>query len=179
MGYNTSITGVKTAQNPSNVTRIVRALAHASPDGTSQIAYYQRGIGSDGDIEDKYLGGATGFGITEHIREAYGFICNNYSPWVQEDMADASKPWDEIVLLGFSRGAFTARAISSLISDVGVLTKTGMEDFWGIIEECRSQRLDFLAKCGAVEHESSPAYDLLLLSHSCGEAALLNLSSTA
>jgi len=50
-------------------------------------------------------------GIEELVRQAYGFICNNY----ERD--------DEIFLLGFSRGAYTARVISALISDVGLLTK--------------------------------------------------------
>lgn len=35
-------------------------------------------------------------------------------------------------LFGFSRGAFTARTIVSLISDIGILTNQGMEDFYKI-----------------------------------------------
>lgn len=54
-------------------------------------------------------------GISQDIREAYSFICNNFF----------SEP-DEIVLIGFSRGAFTARAVASLINDVGLLTKRGL-----------------------------------------------------
>jgi uncharacterized protein (DUF2235 family) len=46
---------------------------------------------------------------------------------------------DEIVLLGFSRGAYTARAIASLISDVGLLTKFGMENFWAIFGDWMKQ----------------------------------------
>lgn len=99
-------------------------------------------MGTNGDFEDKWVGGITGNDITEHIREAYAFICNNFYPWTQDDMTDATKPWDEIVLLGFSRGAFTARAISSLISDVGLLTRTGMEEFWGIFEDWKNQGVE-------------------------------------
>ena len=65
-------------------------------------------------------------GISEHIREAYGFICNNYDPG------------DELFLIGFSRGAFTARCISSLVHDIGLLTKRGMgyfSDIFRIWEE--------------------------------------------
>lgn len=46
---------------------------------------------------------------------------------------------DEIVLLGFSRGAYTARAIATLITDVGLLTKKGMESFWGIFGDWMKQ----------------------------------------
>ena len=41
--------------------------------------------------------------------------------------------------MGFSRGAFTARAIASLISDIGLLTKIGMESFWGIFGDWMKQ----------------------------------------
>ena len=46
------------------------------------------------------------------------FICNNFS-----DYAEAK---DEIFLLGYSRGAFTARSIAGLIAGVGLLTKAGL-----------------------------------------------------
>jgi hypothetical protein len=55
-------------------------------------------------------------GIGHDIRQAYSFICNNF-----DDEAG-----DQIVLIGFSRGAFTARAVAQLIHDVGVLTKKGL-----------------------------------------------------
>jgi uncharacterized protein (DUF2235 family) len=55
-------------------------------------------------------------GIGHDIRQAYSFICNNF-------VKDAG---DQIVLIGFSRGASTARAVAQLIDDVGVLTKKGL-----------------------------------------------------
>lgn len=45
----------------------------------------------------------------------YSFICNN-----------TFDKYDEIVFIGFFRGAFTARAVASLINDVGLLTKRGL-----------------------------------------------------
>lgn len=48
------------------------------------------------------------------MREAYSFISNNYAPG------------DEIYLVGFSRGAFTVRAIAGVIGAVGLLTKRGL-----------------------------------------------------
>jgi uncharacterized protein (DUF2235 family) len=41
--------------------------------------------------------------------------------------------------LGFSRGAYTARAIATLITDIGLLTKKGMESFWGIFGDWMKQ----------------------------------------
>jgi hypothetical protein len=47
--------------------------------------------------------------------EAYSFICHNYT-------GDC----DCITLIGFSRGAFTARCIADLIHKAGLLTKSGL-----------------------------------------------------
>ncbi|KAI0430373.1 hypothetical protein F5Y09DRAFT_331155 [Xylaria sp. FL1042] len=91
-----------------------------------QIIYYQSGVGSRSGIIDKLFGGAFGTGISENIREAYAFICANY--------VDG----DEIVLLGFSRGAFTARSIGGMISDLGLLTRQGHEYFYPIFKDMQN-----------------------------------------
>jgi Uncharacterized alpha/beta hydrolase domain (DUF2235) len=52
--------------------------------------------------------------LNQNVREAYAFVANNY------------ERGDEIFLIGFSRGAFTARTIGGLISEIGVLTKRGL-----------------------------------------------------
>ncbi len=56
------------------------------------------------------------------MRDAYAFIANNY------------EPGDEIFLIGFSRGAFTARTVAGVIGSVGLLRKQqmgGFMDAWG------------------------------------------------
>lgn len=129
---------------PTNVTRIARSIAHT--DGpVHQIVYYQRGMGTSEaglSVSSKIIGGLTGSELSEHIREAYGFLANNFDPETQAELDDESKKMDEIVLLGFSRGAFTARAISSLISDVGLLTRKGMEEFWGVFSDWMGQDVE-------------------------------------
>ena len=120
-------------QVSSNVTRIRRCIR---PEGVhkptgmpiTQSIYYQTGIGSTADdLYSKYIGGATGEGISEHIREAYSYICTNYCPG------------DEIFLLGFSRGAFTARSIASLIRTIGLLTPIGLDFFYQIFTDWEFQ----------------------------------------
>ena len=106
------------------MTRIIRALRSESSDGVSQIVYYQAGIGSQGTNINKVVGGATAAGIAQNVREAYAFIAYNYANG------------DEIFLIGFSRGAFTARSVGGLIANVGVLTKAGMESFPIIYKVC-------------------------------------------
>jgi uncharacterized protein (DUF2235 family) len=120
-------------QTPSNVTRIARAIKpyHDDPStgiAKNQIVYYQAGVGTGG-TWDKIAGGATGEGLSEHIREAYGFLANNYQA------PDAENEGDEIFLIGFSRGAFTARSVGGLIGRIGILTKTGMGNFYNIFKD--------------------------------------------
>jgi hypothetical protein len=55
-------------------------------------------------------------------------VANNYSPG------------DEIFLIGFSRGAFTARSIGGLIASVGLLTKPGLDALSVIFEDFEHRR---------------------------------------
>jgi uncharacterized protein (DUF2235 family) len=80
-----------------------------------QIIYYQKGVGTG--ILDSVVGGATGIGVSDHVRAAYGFLAHNYNEG------------DQIYFFGFSRGAFTARAVAGLVTAVGLLTKQGMDSF--------------------------------------------------
>lgn len=62
-------------------------------------------------------------GLSENIREAYSFIANNYAEG------------DQIFLIGFSRGAFTARSIAGFIGCIGLLTKQGLTSFYEIFKD--------------------------------------------
>ncbi|PBP27522.1 hypothetical protein BUE80_DR001726 [Diplocarpon rosae] len=146
-GVDTSPFTPPQVQIPTNVTRIVRALNHRDEDGVTQKeekidkCVPQRGLGTD-NLADKLVGGLTGNDIAEHIREAYAFLANNFNPETQQELDDVSTPLDQMVLLGFSRGAYTARAIASLVSDVGLLTKLGMENFWAVFGDWMKQDVD-------------------------------------
>ncbi|KAH8815750.1 hypothetical protein F5884DRAFT_665256 [Xylogone sp. PMI_703] len=110
-------------QVPSNVTRISRALTKVGLDGKHQIIYYHSGVGSGGSTLDSLTGGLLGTGISENIREVYSFIASNYVPG------------DDIILIGFSRGAFTARSVAGMIKDIGLLTRDGMRYFYPIFKD--------------------------------------------
>ena len=118
-------------QVPSNVTRIARAIKPIGTDDKGnevpQIVFYNNGVGTGSNFLEHYIGGATGNSITEHIKDAYSFICMNYNSG------------DEIFILGFSRGAFTARSISSLIRSIGLLTSKGLNDFVEIFQDWQYQ----------------------------------------
>jgi len=116
---------------PTNVARFSRAISPVGlindKDGqereVEQIVYYQPGVGTG--IGDKYRGGAYGAGLSANIRAAYGFLAHNYDP----------NPGDEIFFFGFSRGAYTARAIAGIVNKLGLLTKRGMDYFPEVYDE--------------------------------------------
>lgn len=113
---------------PSNVTRLSRAIHPVSKDGIPQVVYYHFGVGSQGGIVDRVVGGSIGQGLSENVREGYSFLATNYSPG------------DEIFLIGFSRGAFTARSIAGLIGQVGLLTKSGLGYLADVFKDVQHQR---------------------------------------
>ncbi len=97
-------------KKPTNVLRLSRAVNPVASDGTTQITYYQWGVGSAG-WQDQLTGGALGHGLEQNIEHAYRFLVHNY------------EPGDEVLLFGFSRGAFTARSLAGLIAACGILRK--------------------------------------------------------
>ncbi|EGV27918.1 Protein of unknown function DUF2235 [Thiorhodococcus drewsii AZ1] len=95
--------------NPTNVVKMVRAVRPMDDEGVSQIAFYDKGVGT-GNLLDRVVGGASGVGLTENIIDGYRFLANNYVEG------------DEIYVFGFSRGAYTARSLVGFIALVGMLS---------------------------------------------------------
>lgn len=63
-----------------------------------------------------------GDGLSEIVRSAYGFLASNW------------QNGDKIYIIGFSRGAYIARAIAGLVADHGLLTKRSMDNFHAVYE---------------------------------------------
>jgi len=95
------------ADFPTNVLRLARAVKPTSGD-TKQHVFYDWGLGS---YHDKLLGGGIGRGIHKNILDGYRYIVQNYAPG------------DKLYLFGFSRGAYTVRALCGLINNCGVLKR--------------------------------------------------------
>jgi len=74
-----------------------------------QIAIYDDGVGNEYFKPLKIFAGATGFGLARNVRLLYKSLVRVYDPG------------DRIFLFGFSRGAFTVRTLSGLISACGIL----------------------------------------------------------
>jgi uncharacterized protein (DUF2235 family) len=74
-----------------------------------QIAKYMHGVGDSKNQVLRVLGGVFGAGVIARIVRGYTFISRNY------------QPGDSIHIVGFSRGAYTARALGGMIAAVGLL----------------------------------------------------------
>ena len=83
---------------------------------TTQIAKYIHGVGDSRNPIIQLMGGAFGAGIISRIVRGYTFISRNFSPG------------DRITITGFSRGAYTARALAGLIASQGLLDATITSD---------------------------------------------------
>lgn len=104
---------------PTNVVRFFNALKLGTVADCVQLAYYHVGVGANENIVARTVDGALGFGLARDIRTAY--------KWLSDHYADG----DEIYIVGFSRGAFTARSL------VGMLHHCGLPGLgtWQVVKE--------------------------------------------
>jgi uncharacterized protein (DUF2235 family) len=84
-----------------------------------QVAKYIHGVGDSKNPIVRILGGATGAGTIARIVRGYTYISRHY------------QPGDKIFIIGFSRGAYTARALAGLICSQGVLQNINYADKGG------------------------------------------------
>jgi hypothetical protein len=123
-------------------------MKNTSRDGIPQVVYYQAGVGSTGTTISRILGGAIGAGLKENVREAYSYLSINY------------RLGDEIFLLGFSRGAYTARAVGGMIGDLGLLTKEGLAYFPEIYEDYQHRNdARYVSKFPDIPFPNKPPFD--------------------
>ena len=83
---------------------------------TLQVSKYIHGVGDSRNPIRRLMGGTFGAGVISRIVRGYTFISRNYEPGAK------------IFIVGFSRGAYTARALGGLIASQGVLAPPLTED---------------------------------------------------
>jgi len=103
------------AENKTNVIKLYSVL---NQDPARQITYYHPGLGTmepAGALSTfsrkftKLLGQAVGYGLSNDIRDAYVYLMREF------------REGDQLFLFGFSRGAYTVRAIASLLHMYGLI----------------------------------------------------------
>lgn len=105
------------ARDDTNVVKLYQLL---DQDETRQLRYYQPGIGTMAPIGVwgktktwfiKKLDLAIAWLLEEHVTDGYRYLMRYYTPG------------DRVFIFGFSRGAYTARAVAAMIHKVGLLSR--------------------------------------------------------
>jgi uncharacterized protein (DUF2235 family) len=109
------IDGTWNDERQSDLTNVAKLARVSQPlikpggsDGTEQIVFYHSGVGTRGSLLERILGGAIGLGLKRIVHDAYRFLVERFIAG------------DEIYIVGFSRGAYAARALAGLIGASGI-----------------------------------------------------------
>jgi uncharacterized protein (DUF2235 family) len=120
----------KEGATPTNVQKLFEGLSGSAPllsnDNEKEVAFpaaaealqiakYIHGIGNTTNVLAHKFEGAFGSGTIARIVRGYTFLSRNYLPG------------DRIYIVGFSRGAYTARALAGFVALKGLLDWHGME----------------------------------------------------
>lgn len=126
------------AEYPTNVVRLSRCVAQhgAGADGLAmpQVVLYSPGVGCGRGNNwaarrmDRLLGGALGWGLTDIIEDVYRSLVFLY------------EPGDEIMVFGFSRGAFAARSLVGLIRSCGIPERDKLAEIPEAMRRYRSRK---------------------------------------
>ena len=109
-------TGNKYSNRNTNVVKLHAVLD--LDDTTRQVAYYHAGLGTMGSpnaltrlasLWTKTIGLAFGYGFTRDVGDAYAFLMDTF------------ERKDRVFLFGFSRGAYTVRALAGLLHMFGLV----------------------------------------------------------
>ena len=129
-------TGNEFGERTSNVIKLYQTLVR---DAT-QVAYYHPGVGTMGARTaltpigkswTRLIGLAFGYGVSDNIADAYQFLMREF------------ELGDQVYVFGFSRGAYTARAICGMLHIVGLLTKGNEGLIPYAIRMIKRKKIDF------------------------------------
>lgn len=105
---------------PTNVLKLCRAVVPADPrDGRPQLTFYDAGLGAlvrypgpanrTRCLLDRLFGGLWGAGFEAGVEDAFRFLVHNH------------RPGDQVFVIGYSRGAAQARALTHFLDWLGGL----------------------------------------------------------
>ncbi|SBW22931.1 hypothetical protein FDG2_3323 [Candidatus Protofrankia californiensis] len=120
--------GTWNSQDQDNVTNVRRLFDVLDKTDESykngQISHYVPGIGTEGNIVSRLVGGGLGLsvgfgpgrGLDSNVQEGYHWLITHY------------REGDLISLFGFSRGAYTARSLAGLIAMCGLINVSDVNE---------------------------------------------------
>jgi len=141
-----------------NVVRVAQAIKSVSSNGVTQMVYYNAGVGNGGPL-DRVLGGVFGAGLRDSVKRGLAFLALNWDP------AEPGNPIaDEIYIFGFSRGAYSARALAGVIGAIEGIPRQSsfdkLETVWdyyrGSAEERKERRREIDDLIYPMPAEKSP-----------------------
>lgn len=129
-------TGNEFGERNSNVVKLYETLVC----NAAQIAYYHPGVGTMGARNaltgigkwwTRVIGLAFGYGISDNVADAYQFLMRTF------------EPDDDVYVFGFSRGAYTARALCGMLHMLGLLTEGNEGLIPYAIRMTKRKKIDF------------------------------------
>jgi uncharacterized protein (DUF2235 family) len=103
--------------DPNNRSVSKALIKRNAADGTIQDVFYHDGVGVHGELVRRWFGALVGAGLKQIIQECYGVIAEKF------------ESGDELYILGFSRGAYAARALAGMIGASGIQRQPAAEGF--------------------------------------------------
>ncbi|MDN3523089.1 DUF2235 domain-containing protein [Halomonas ramblicola] len=94
-------------QDRTNIYRLARDISDYDAHGVRQSFFYEPGVGTR--QWERITGGAFGVGLSRNLQKGYDWLVRHYLEGSQ------------IFVLGFSRGAYTARSLVGMIRKCGLL----------------------------------------------------------
>ncbi|TXS91275.1 DUF2235 domain-containing protein [Parahaliea maris] len=93
-----------------NVRLFYEACAATTQQGRTQLKWYDKGVGTR--WYNRLAGGVFGVGLSRNLVQGYTWLVDNY------------QDGDDIFIIGFSRGAYTARSLVGFLRNAGLIKRT-------------------------------------------------------
>ena len=122
-----------TWNNIGSRTNVVRFFEQLMRDD-QQLTYYDEGVGipetstARQRMRERLTGGMFGAGLLDNVMQAYRWVATRY------------REGDRIVIVGFSRGAYTARVLASVFGNPGLLRGGSADTFDDAVEAVKTSR---------------------------------------
>ena len=134
--------------NVSWIAQHVDVSSHrVNPTHTRQVVGYVPGVGTEGPLLSKIVGGATGWGITPQLRDCYEALVKHY------------EPGDRISIFAFSRGAYAARRLVEWLSVSGLVDLGIYPTDMFLKDAIRRAFRNFTVRHGIRDRPPSPSFD--------------------
>lgn len=113
-------------------TNVVKLHEAAVNDRTrGQVTFYDEGVGVN--AWEKLRGGLFGLGISQNIKDCYGFIVDEWHA--------AGEAGHELFLFGFSRGAYTVRSLAGLLGRIGLVrTRADIDEAYDFYRKATDEK---------------------------------------